>query len=203
MKEWLLTGLRMLFIVCICYIILDPLLTKLSMSFMDKSDVYDSMVKLIPKHFTLVNYVDAYQYAKYGQVLLDTVILCALSALMLTTAALAEAPESQFGLTGWPYRQETDCTTNGVVIPTQCPENGENCPDNDTSLDIPATDSPVAPTPLPTSAPEATAVPTKAPSATKAPSTDDDYTTQSTSAQEQMMLNLLKVKENELQRIDH
>jgi hypothetical protein len=86
MKELLITVLRVLFIVCICYIILDPLLTKLSMSFMDKADVYDSMVKLIPKHFTLVNFADAYQYAKYGQVLTDTLILCALSALSQTAA---------------------------------------------------------------------------------------------------------------------
>ena len=118
MKEWLLTGLRVLFIVCICYIILDPLLTKLSMSFMDKSDVYDSMVKLIPKHFTLVNYVDAYQYAKYGQVLLDTVILCALSALSQTVACTLVG----YGFARFQFKGRNllfTCVVFFMLIPTQ------------------------------------------------------------------------------------
>lgn len=114
-----------------------------------------------------------------------------LSTAMLASAAVAEAPQSQFGFTGWPYRQATDCATEEPIYPTQAPDYGENCPDDDTSLDVPATDAPVIPTEAPTSAPEVTAAPTQAPIVTQAPSTDDDYTTQSTSAQEQMMLNLL------------
>ena len=112
----------------------------------------------------------------------------ALSTLMLTTAAMAEAPESQFGFTGWPYRQETGCPTGEHNSTTDCLENGTCFPDSDTSLDAPATDCPVVPTSVPTTAPQATAAPTQVP---QAPSTDDDYTTQSVSAQEQKMLNLL------------
>jgi len=114
-----------------------------------------------------------------------------LSTAMLASAAVAEAPQSQFGYTGWPYRQATDCATEEPVIPTYAPENGEICPDDDTSLDVPATNAPAAPTKVPTRAPEATSAPTQAPVVTQAPSTDDDYTTQSVSAQEQMMLNLV------------
>lgn len=114
-----------------------------------------------------------------------------LSTAMLASAAMAEAPQSQFGFEGWPYRQETDCATTEPVYPTQMPENMVICPDDDTFVDIPSTNMPAEPTRVPSGTPVIPSSPTQAPSATKAPSTDDDYTTQSTSAQEQMMLNLL------------
>jgi len=114
-----------------------------------------------------------------------------LSAAMMASAAVAEAPQSQFGFTDWPYRQETDCDPQEPLYPTEAPDSGDFLPDNDTSLDVPATGAPVIPTSAPTSAPAVTAAPTRAPVVTQAPSTDDDYTTQSTSAQEQMMLKLL------------
>ena len=116
--------------------------------------------------------------------------------MLLTTApALGEAPQSQFGFKGWPYRQQTDCRfPNATQSPTACPE---NVPESTTAPTVqpesatPAPDAPTAtpipPTQAPTPAP--TAKPTVRP--TQAPSTDDDYTTESLSAQEQKALNLL------------
>lgn len=73
---FLIGLLRLLFILSICYIILSPLITKVSMSFMDKTDIYDRTVKIVPKHFTLANYPDAVGYADYFTVLGQTLILC-------------------------------------------------------------------------------------------------------------------------------
>ena len=50
--------------------------------------------------------------------------------------------------------------------------------------------------PVPTAIPQPTAQPTQTPAATQAPSTGDDYTTQSVSAQEQKMANLLNQDRN-------
>lgn len=116
--------------------------------------------------------------------------------MLLTTApALGEAPQSQFGFTGWPYRVETDCEFPIVTqSPTDRPENAPESTPSPTDHPDHATPEPVIPTTtpsLPTYAPTAapTAIPTVRP--TQAPSTDDDYTTDSLYAQEQKALNLL------------
>lgn len=72
-----LIGLFKLIFICgICFIILQPLLTKLSMSFMDETDLYDRTVKALPKHFTPQNYLEAAQYVHYGKLLINTIGLC-------------------------------------------------------------------------------------------------------------------------------
>lgn len=49
--KFLFSVFRLVFICGICFTILYPLLTKLSMSFMDETDLYDRTVKAIAKHF--------------------------------------------------------------------------------------------------------------------------------------------------------
>ena len=122
--------------------------------------------------------------------------LLTILAMLLASTALAEAPTSQFGFKGWPYRQSTNCdtgTTQEPTNPTQRPETGENQPDSTLPTVAPSTEAPVIPTATPTSVPPS---PTKKPNATQAPSTEGDYTTQSPTAQEQMMLNLLNQDRN-------
>lgn len=118
--------------------------------------------------------------------------LSTILVMLIASAALAEAPASQFGFAGWPYRQPTNCsTTQEPIVPTICPETGEDCPESTLPTAVPATKAPSIPTEAPTSAPTTVPAPTRKPSATQAPSTEGDYTTQSPTAQEQMMLNLL------------
>lgn len=118
--------------------------------------------------------------------------------LLASQTALAEAPTSQFGFKGWPYRQQTNCTAatrapestpNQGVSPTLVPDDGTSVQPTPTASPVVPTEAPVAPTrtpPVP-SVPEGTPKPT----ATQRPSMDDDYTTESVSAQEQNALNLL------------
>ena len=40
----------------LCFMILQPLLNKVSLSFMEEQDLYDSTIVAIPRHFTLDNY---------------------------------------------------------------------------------------------------------------------------------------------------
>lgn len=115
--------------------------------------------------------------------------------LLFSTAAHAEAPTSQFGFTGWPYRQPTNCGT--PVIPTSTPIPDDSVGGNAPESTIIPTKEPSVTTPAPTIPPTATIAPTRAPqptaqpTATRAPSSDDDYTTDSISAQEQKAWNLL------------
>lgn len=147
-------------------------------------------------------------------------VTTALTAAMLFSAsAQAEAPTSQFGFKGWPYRQQTNCNT--PAIPTSTPEINDNWCESGPNKPSTPTKEPVATTPVATSTPDVTteptqepqatpiptaeptavptavptvkptAKPTAAPTATKAPSSDDDYTTDSVSAQEQTAWNLM------------
>lgn len=119
------------------------------------------------------------------------------AAIMLAAAgtAMAEStPQTQFNFSGWPYRQETPCTTTVPVIPTERPLYPICTPTIPTDSVPTATPEPSAPTVTDapaTSLPEVTPQPTKTPTATRVPSTGDDYTTQSASMQEEMMLKLL------------
>lgn len=78
----LLNIFRLVFIVGICFTILYPILTKISMSFMDEIDLYDRTVKAIPKHFTPENYLEAAVYIKYGNILFNTIFISAMTAIL-------------------------------------------------------------------------------------------------------------------------
>ncbi len=169
-------------------------------------------------------------------------LLVTLMVLMAASSAFASgAPTSQFGFSGWPYRQSTNCgstqgtcdtnTNQGTCGDTQgnCATNAPVCaPSKAPACEPPCTPEPtqaptvtpapcteepcvtevptVAPTLAPTTAPtvpptakpnatataKPTAVPTAKPTATPTvPSSDDDYTTDSITAQEQTAINLM------------
>lgn len=82
LTQLILSVLRCVFILSICYIILSPLLNKISMSFMTPTDLYDRTVKAIPKHFTLANYADAVKYLDYYRRVGTTTLLCGLVGLL-------------------------------------------------------------------------------------------------------------------------
>lgn len=93
--------------------------------------------------------------------------------LLSAVSALAEAPSSQFGFRGWPYRQ--------TAAPCGAATNAPAATKAPTATKAPAS------TPRPTAAP--TAKPTAKPTST--PISSGDYTTESTTMQEQKLLNLL------------
>lgn len=98
--------------------------------------------------------------------------IAALSVLLAAgTAGASGAPTSQFYFQGWPYRANTPCQVQATACPTQAPG--------------------AAPTAAPSAIPSA--APTSKPTAqpTRSPSIDDDYTTESVSAQEQTAWKLL------------
>ena len=121
-------------------------------------------------------------------------------SLMTGSSALAygKAPTSQFGFTGWPYRQNSYCYTPESNRPqqTDTPPAAatpvpEICP-----TASPETESTPAPavTPSPTAAPLPDIRPTPAPTkpvVSTPPSTGEDYTTPSMSAQEENAFILL------------
>jgi multiple sugar transport system permease protein len=74
----------------LCFLILQPLLDKLSVSFMEQQDLYDATVISIPRNFSVSNYKIANQLMSYWTSLFHTVIILIISAaLQVSSCALA------------------------------------------------------------------------------------------------------------------
>lgn len=66
----------------LCFMILQPLLNKISLSFMEEQDLYDSTIVAIPRHFTTSNYQIAAYLMKYWGSLLSTALISLLVSVL-------------------------------------------------------------------------------------------------------------------------
>jgi len=66
----------------LCFLILQPLLDKLSVSFMEQQDLFDATVISIPRHFSVSNYSITGDLLSYWPSLLQTVIILLISAVL-------------------------------------------------------------------------------------------------------------------------
>ena len=55
-KKFAISLIRGLLMFGLCFMIIQPMITRLSMSIMTESDLYDSTIVLLPRHVTLDNY---------------------------------------------------------------------------------------------------------------------------------------------------
>jgi len=77
---------RAILLLGLCFLILQPLLDKLSVSFMEQQDLYDGTVISIPRHFTLENYRLAGTLLNYWPSLFQTMLILAVSAVLQVSA---------------------------------------------------------------------------------------------------------------------
>jgi len=70
----------------LCFLIVQPLLDKLSVSFMEQQDLYDSTVISIPRHFTLWNYRLAGELLTFWPSLFQTLIIILVSSCLQVSA---------------------------------------------------------------------------------------------------------------------
>jgi multiple sugar transport system permease protein len=70
----------------LCFLILQPLLDKLSVSLMEQQDLYDSTVVSIPRHFTLGNYTLAGELLVFWPALFQTLIIILVSSFLQISA---------------------------------------------------------------------------------------------------------------------
>ncbi|MDR0375769.1 MAG: carbohydrate ABC transporter permease [Treponema sp.] len=81
---------RALLIFGLCFLIIQPLLDKLSVSFMEQQDLYDGTVISIPRHFTVENYSLASRLLDFWPSALQTVFIVLVSAaLQIASCTLA------------------------------------------------------------------------------------------------------------------
>jgi len=74
--------LRTVLLFGLCFLILQPLLDKLSVSFMEQQDLYDATVISIPRHFSVSNYNIAGKLLNYWPSLFQTVLILLISAVL-------------------------------------------------------------------------------------------------------------------------
>lgn len=80
---------RFLLLFGLCFMIVQPLLSKISVSFMTESDLYDSTIISIPRHLTTENYTTAALPAllNYSKAFKNTLIVSTLVSLLQVAAS--------------------------------------------------------------------------------------------------------------------
>ena len=82
---------RAVLIFGLCFLIIQPLLDKLSVSFMEQQDLYDSTVISIPRNFTFGNYSLVSQLINFWPSLFQTVFIVVISAVLQISACTLAA----------------------------------------------------------------------------------------------------------------
>ena len=67
---------RALLLFGMCFMIIQPLLQKISLSFMEEQDLYNTTIISIPEHFTTYNYEKAAEFLNYWKCLRQTAVVC-------------------------------------------------------------------------------------------------------------------------------
>jgi len=75
----------------LCFLILQPLLDKLSVSFMEQQDLFDATVISIPRNFSTSNYQISMQILDYWSTLIQSVLFLTISALLQVAACTLTA----------------------------------------------------------------------------------------------------------------
>ncbi|MGE5613523.1 MAG: carbohydrate ABC transporter permease [Bacillota bacterium] len=89
-KKRLWSFVRFILITGLSFVILYPILKKISTSVKDKVDLYSPIVAWIPEHFTLENIKYAVEIMDYWETLLNTIIISALTTVLtVISCALA------------------------------------------------------------------------------------------------------------------
>ncbi len=84
-RAW--SVVRAVVIIGICFIIIYPMLQKISVSFMQEIDMYDKTVRMIPRNFTLDNYKIAINSLNYPTTFMNSLILSTLTGVLQVASA--------------------------------------------------------------------------------------------------------------------
>jgi len=74
-RRGVLSALRLVFLLLMCFVVLYPLIYMVSVSLRDPQDLYDPTIIWIPKNWTLDNYQTVWELIDYPQVLKNTAVM--------------------------------------------------------------------------------------------------------------------------------
>lgn len=82
LKKYVISIARALLLFGMCFLILQPIFNKISVSFMAEKDLYDTTIIVIPKHFSTSNWQIAAELLNYGTALFNTTWVCILVSVI-------------------------------------------------------------------------------------------------------------------------
>jgi len=89
-KEWLWKIFRTVLLVGISYVILYPILLKISIAFRGQEDMFDQTIFWFPKHVSFDNFIYVMEKMDYWGSLMNTLFIAAMAAILQTiSCALA------------------------------------------------------------------------------------------------------------------
>lgn len=117
-KQVIIRVLRAILMFGLCFLILQPILNKLSVSFMEEKDLYDSTVISIPKHFTNANYRLSAELMQFWKALKNTLwVSTAVSVLQVAMCTLVGYGFARFD---FPFKKFWFfCVILVIIIPPQ------------------------------------------------------------------------------------
>ena len=72
----------------LCFMILQPLFNKISISLMEEQDLYDATIVTLPRHFTLMNYEIALELMDFGNSFINTFIVAVMVGVLQVVSTL-------------------------------------------------------------------------------------------------------------------
>ncbi|MCM3632718.1 MULTISPECIES: carbohydrate ABC transporter permease [Paenibacillus] len=81
-KKWLWSFVRYILILGLAFVILYPILQKISTAIKDKSDLYSPIVVWIPQNYSLNNFLQVINIMDYWETLLNTFSLSAMTTIL-------------------------------------------------------------------------------------------------------------------------
>jgi len=117
-KKYTVSVLRAILLFGMCFLILQPILNKLSISFMAEKDLYDTTIIVLPKNFSLLSYKISASIMNYKTSLWNTIWVSTLvSVLQVSVCALVGYGFSRFD---FPLKRFWFfCVILVIVIPPQ------------------------------------------------------------------------------------
>ena len=114
----LISICRFVLLFGLCFLILQPILNKISVSFMAEEDLYNPIVVNIPIHFTGENYRTAATIMKYGEGLVNSTVISLTIALLQT--AMCTIVGYGFARFNFPLKKLWfGCVLALIIIPPQ------------------------------------------------------------------------------------
>lgn len=110
--------IRLVLLFGMCFLILQPILNKISISFMEEQDLYNAVVISVPEHFTTDNYRLAAQFMDYWKTLGNTMFISLTIALL--QIAVCTLTGYGFARFEFPFKRFWfACVMLVIVIPPQ------------------------------------------------------------------------------------
>lgn len=96
-KKYAISIFRGILLFGMCFMIIQPVLNKISVSFMAEKDLYDTTIRLVPKHFSTSNWSIAAMLLDYKETLFNNLwVSILISAIQVTMCTLVGYGFSRF-----------------------------------------------------------------------------------------------------------